>query len=48
VSVSWRANAEGKIVRLDATTPDGVPVTVQLPGPEAKVYPKGGKITLDA
>jgi hypothetical protein len=48
VSVSWRANAEGKIVRLDATTPDGVPVTVQLPGQEAKVYPKGGKITLDA
>ncbi|MBE7465233.1 MAG: alpha-L-rhamnosidase N-terminal domain-containing protein [Planctomycetes bacterium] len=42
VHVSWRR--EGARVRLEAETPAGVPVTVELPGAGSRRFEQGGRI----
>jgi alpha-L-rhamnosidase len=46
-TVDWRKDPDTGAVSLEATTPEGAPTVVQLPGLEPVRYPAGGKIRAD-
>lgn len=46
VTVAWEKDRDTGAVHLDALVPDGVPVTVELPGRPAARYPEGGRVAL--
>jgi alpha-L-rhamnosidase len=46
VMVEWHKDLDTSRARLQATVPEGVPVTVQVPGLEPVRYPAGGAIEL--
>jgi alpha-L-rhamnosidase len=46
VTVEWHKDRDTGQTRLEATVPEGVPVTVEIPGLEPVRYPEGGAIAL--
>jgi len=44
--VDWRKDPDTGEVHLCASTPQGVPTRVELPGIEPRSYPGGGEICL--